>query len=448
MPDDVIVVVEPPLPEVVVEFAEVALVGPRGPQGFPGEAGRDGEVGPPGPQGDPGPKGDIGIRGIDGAPGPPGVKGDPGERGVDGAPGPKGDQGIKGNPGDPGAKGDPGDAGPKGDQGLQGLPGIQGAKGDQGIPGIQGIQGIPGEPGAQGPAGPAGLTWRGVWNANTAYAPNDATYYNGSAWFAVAGSTGVVPDTDPGTDWQPLAARGAQGVPGTPGEQGIQGIQGEPGAAATVAVVNTIMTNPGDYAGVENIGTPQDVQLRFYIPPGNPGAQGPQGIQGTQGIQGVSIVDATLAADSGLDLTLSDGDHLYTPSVRGPQGIQGIQGIQGVKGDPGDLAPTSTWTNTGVATVTPGTTWVPGTQVWTLAANLTIGVFPTSANLGKSGTVTIIVIQAATGGPYTLTWPTGIKWAGGAVAPSIPATVSARLAVNMFWDGVNQWYGVVMGVFY
>ena len=47
-------------------------------------------------------------------------------------------------------------------------------------------------------------------------------------------------------------------------------------------------------------------------------------IPGPKGEDGVSIVGVSLTQDKGLDLELSNGEHLYTDSVQGPQGENGI----------------------------------------------------------------------------------------------------------------------------
>src|ERR1035438_9609604 len=46
-----------------------------------------------------------------------------------------------------------------------------------------------------GPAGPVGMTWRGVYSGATTYATNDAVSYQGSAYIATEGTTGVAPKT-------------------------------------------------------------------------------------------------------------------------------------------------------------------------------------------------------------------------------------------------------------
>jgi len=124
-------IVSAPLDETTSE----TVFGPKGDQGEPGPAGRDGVDGAPGPKGDQGEKGEPGKDGVDGIPGP---KGDTG---------PKGDQGEPGPAGRDGAPGPQGPQGEKGDQGIQGLQGPAGRDGLQGPKGDSGQNGIPGRDG-------------------------------------------------------------------------------------------------------------------------------------------------------------------------------------------------------------------------------------------------------------------------------------------------------------
>lgn len=128
--------------------------------------------------------------------GPEGPMGPPGTDGADGAPGPQGD---------PGPQGPKGDTGAQGPEGLQGPAGATGPKGDPGVQGPQGDTGAQGPQGATGAAGPAGLTWRGLWSASTAYAVNDAVTYLGASYRRlVAGTTAGDPRSD-ATNWAVVA---------------------------------------------------------------------------------------------------------------------------------------------------------------------------------------------------------------------------------------------------
>ncbi len=104
-------------------------------------------------------------------------------------------------------------------QGTQGVAGAAGATGPAGPTGATGAAGPAGSPGSMGPAGPAGasgLNYRGAYSTSTAYAMNDAVYYNGSSYIALAASTNMQPDTSPAS-WSLLAQQGAQGPAGLSG---------------------------------------------------------------------------------------------------------------------------------------------------------------------------------------------------------------------------------------
>ena len=72
------------------------------------------------------------------------------------------------------------------------------------------------------------------------------------------------------------------------------GVPGPVGPAGTIFVNDTIQVPYGQPANVENLGTPSEAILNFYIPQGEQGFQGDkgdkgdQGDQGEQGIQGFS----------------------------------------------------------------------------------------------------------------------------------------------------------------
>lgn len=94
-----------------------------GPQGPPGEPGKDGEQGAKGEPGADGPIGPQGPPGEQGPPGKDGAVGPQGEPGKDGADGPMGPQGLPGKDGEPGPAGRDGEQGPPGPPGPQGPPG-------------------------------------------------------------------------------------------------------------------------------------------------------------------------------------------------------------------------------------------------------------------------------------------------------------------------------------
>lgn len=111
--------------------------------------------------------------------------------------------------------------------------------------GAAGPAGPQGAPGPVGPVGPAGLTWRGPWNSAVGYDADDAVYYGGSTYFAVAASTGVTPGSDPDA-WATLAIHGQDGAAGPAGPQGVSGPtgpQGPPGPPGTGTVLRAEATD-------------------------------------------------------------------------------------------------------------------------------------------------------------------------------------------------------------
>lgn len=122
------------------------------------------------------------------------------------------------------------------------------------------------------------------------------------------------------------------------------------------------------------------------------------------------------------------------------------RGDKGDKGDPGDLTPassnaTTTWSGGyGLAYTSPQTV----TRL--LAGNVTLNSLA-AATTGVSFTVTLVIKQAASGGPYTVTWPATLEWANDAPAPAMPTAANAELIVHLFWTGV-VWRAMLGGVFF
>jgi hypothetical protein len=167
---------------------------------------------------------------------------------------------------------------------------------------------------------------------------------------------------------------------------------------------------------------------------GNTGATGPANtltvgdvVTGAPGSSAAAAITGA-APNQELDLTIPRGD----------------VGAKGDKGDPGDLTPTSAAAATGSSTIDAATVGI--TRVRTLTQNLvwSMGSNPAA---DKAGTFTVVLKQAASGGPYTVTWPAALEWAGDALPPAMPTVANAELIVHLFWTGV-AWRGMVAGVFY
>jgi hypothetical protein len=104
-----------------------------------------------------------------------------------------------------------GTTGAAGAQGSTGLTGPAGATGTTGAAGAQGSTGLTGSAGPTGATGAVGMTFRGAWSNETAYAINDVVTTNGSSWIALTATNGVDPTTDDGTHWMAVAAAGLSG---------------------------------------------------------------------------------------------------------------------------------------------------------------------------------------------------------------------------------------------
>lgn len=343
---------------------EQGVAGPQGVEGPQGEAGNEGPAGPQGPQGERGEpgaglvitgevetyadlpsnltEGDAGKAYIVEADGLlyiwNGTSFPADENGLQFV-GPQGPQGEKGEKGEQGEKGETGAQGPTGERGPKGDDGPQGPQGEQGPAGPQGEAGATGETGPEGPQGPRGEKGeKGDPGAGLAIVGEVDTYADlptnltasdaGKAYINKADSklyvwTGTsFPAEGEGSAF--VGPQGPQGEQGVPGPQGEKGDQGEVG--------------PQGEQGVQG---PQGEKGDS----GEPGAQGEAGPQGEKGDPGVGITAVELTADDGLDFTMSDGSHLTTDSVRGPQGAQGPQGPQGdvgpqgERGEPGPQGP-------------------------------------------------------------------------------------------------------------
>lgn len=145
------------------------------------------------------------------------------------------------------------------------------------------------------------------------------------------------------------------------------------------------------------------------------------------------ITSGSIVTDN-LILSRPNGSTVNAGNVRGPQGTTGL---------PGDLTPATAATGSGTITLVSGD--LPSTKRYTLTANVTVASLPTPA-ADKSGTISLVFLQATGSGPFTVTFPS-IKWAGGAVAPAIPSAAASRLEVHLFWDGV-EWVGKLGGTYF
>ena len=198
-------------------------------------------------------KGDTGATGATGTAGATGAKGAVGDTGPQGATGATGSTGPQGPQGPQGAQGDAGSAATVTVGSVSKVAGTAAAtvsnsgtnqqaildfeipSGSDGAPGAAGSISIgsvtTGTAGSnasvtnsgdtntatfnftipRGDTGPSGdITWRGGWNASTAYGVNEAVYYSGSSYVSTQANTNKRPDQNT-SHWDIMAQAGAQG---------------------------------------------------------------------------------------------------------------------------------------------------------------------------------------------------------------------------------------------
>lgn len=115
--------------------------------------------------------------------------------------------------------------------------------------------------------------------------------------------------------------------------------------------------------------------------------------------------------------------------------------VQGPQGAVGDMVLTA-----GPASVTGAVSLLesalPSTRLWTLTGNVTLTLPTPVATPSRSGTITLVLTQDATGS-RTITWPASVKWPDGIVQQ--PATAANSVSViHLLWTGA-AWYGLLGG---
>ncbi|RAI79663.1 hypothetical protein BFS35_010985 [Macrococcoides goetzii] len=313
----------------------LALKGPKGDKGDQGLQGLKGDTGAQGPQGLKGDKGDIGLTGPQGPIGQTGATGPKGDTGPQGIQGPIGPTGaglkikdsftqvsqlpttgvagdayfvgtdlyvwststnkyenkgtMKGAQGEQGPIGPQGPQGPKGDTGLtgpagpQGLQGATGAKGDTGIQGTQGLQGY------------------GIYAANIATAPTDAS--GGSSAYQIGDYVlnnlgNLYKKTAANTYTLQFSIKGATGTTGSTGAQGYSiynttvttALTDTNGGSVSYRVGDFVIDGNGDLYKKTATNT-YTKQISLKGPKGDTGETGPAGTGSSTPVNVLSYVD-------------------------------------------------------------------------------------------------------------------------------------------------------------
>lgn len=117
--------------------------------------------------------------------------------------------------------------------------------------------------------------------------------------------------------------------------------------------------------------------------------------------------------------------------------------VQGPQGAVGDMVLVTGPANTTGSVSLPESA-LPSTRIWTLTGNVTLTLPTPVATPTRSGTITLVLIQDATGN-RTITWPssTTLKWPDGIVQQPAAAANSVSV-IHLLWTG-TQWLGLVGG---
>jgi hypothetical protein len=230
------------------------------------------------------------------------------------------------------------------------------------------------------------------------------------------------------------------------GDKGETGNTGATGPANSLSVGAVTTGAPGSAAAASITGAAPAQTLGLTIPRGDVGATGAKGDKGDTGNTGATGPANTLTVG---DVVTGAPGSAAAAAITGAAPAQeldltiprGDTGLKGDKGDPGDLTPAAAGVASGNMTL--GS--LPLTSVRTLTGNVTGITLPAPA-ANVSGTITLVLKQAAAGGPYTVTWP-ALEWAGDALPPAMPTVANAELIVHLFWTGL-AWRAMVAGVFY
>jgi hypothetical protein len=109
------------------------------------------------------------------------------------------------------------------------------------------------------------LKWRGVWDAATPYAVDDAVSRGGSSWIAKIAHVNSAP-AEGSANWDLVAKKGDTGATGLQGATGATGPQGPPGPQGPIGATGAMGAQGS--AGPAGATGPQEPQG----PAGSPGA--------------------------------------------------------------------------------------------------------------------------------------------------------------------------------
>ena len=150
------------------------------------------------------------------------------------------------------------------------------------------------------PNATTGLTFRGAYNAATAYVPTDIVTFLGSSYVAIVPSTNVTPigAVASASNWAVLAQAGATGAQGPAGPQGFQGPTGAPGPQGPIG--------PQGLPGVGSSGAPGPPGLIFLNVYNPATAYVPTDVVTYRGSSYVALLPSTNVAPIGVSASATD----------------------------------------------------------------------------------------------------------------------------------------------
>jgi hypothetical protein len=159
------------------------------------------------------------------------------------------------------------------------------------------------------------------------------------------------------------------------------------------------------------------------------------------------MATATVYTKTQIDTALALKAPLASPALTGtptvPTAATGTSTIQAAStayvvsqiAVSGATAPYAAATTTAGATFDVTAAHLHTVRTLTLGANLTITINATNPSSSIADVVTLYLKQPASGGPYTVTWPTTLEWPEDASAPAIPTAANGELCVRLEWTG-------------
>lgn len=243
-----------------------------------------------------------------------------------------------------------------------------------------------------GPTGPVTWSTPAPWSSTTPYItgpPASVVTYNGSAYVAIANTTGVLPTNT--AAWRLIVAKGDQGIQGNTGPASTVPGPAGPANTLTIGTVTTV-TNPSPAAATVT-GTAPNQTLNLSIPRGQDGNIGPQGAPGKAIPAGgtLSVLGPVTVATGNLRLYNDTGVALAINKVRLACGTApaGSAIIVDVKKNGVSLFPTTAKPSIAAASNT-GTA-VPDVTAWADGEYLTVDIVQIgSTTPGSNLTVTVV----------------------------------------------------------